>query len=84
MPLVYNIKRGSPRDAVYVGRGSPWGNPFIVGEHGTRAEVIERFCVEVLPALDLEELIGRDLTCFCWPKPCHADEILKEVERRHG
>jgi len=24
-----------PKGAVYVGRGSPWGNPFVTGKHGT-------------------------------------------------
>jgi hypothetical protein len=27
-----------PDSAVYVGRGSPWGNPFVVGQDGTAAE----------------------------------------------
>lgn len=84
MPKVYNRLRSAPRDSVYVGRGSPWGNPFIIGEHGTRAEVLSKFKCEVLPNLDLEELVGRDLTCWCWPKPCHADLILEEVAQRYG
>ena len=32
-----------PLGAIYVGRGSRWGNPFIVGQHGTRAECVELF-----------------------------------------
>jgi len=32
-----------PEGAVYVGRGSRWGNPFIVGTHGTTAECVELF-----------------------------------------
>jgi len=35
-----------PPEAVYVGRGSEWGNPFVVGRDGTRAE-----CVELYKAL---------------------------------
>lgn len=35
-----------PEGAVYVGRGSPWGNPFVVGRDGTAAE-----CVQLYAAL---------------------------------
>lgn len=83
-PAVFNKKYYAPPHAVYVGRGSPWGNPFIIGEHGTRAEVLSKFKCEVLPDLDLEELVGRDLVCWCWPKACHANLIIEEVERRYG
>lgn len=78
MPKVYNKNAGDyPARAVYVGRGSPWGNPWRVGEHGTREEVISRFERETLPTLDLRPLEGRDLVCFCAPKACHADALLK-------
>lgn len=81
---VYNKRTGNaPDNAVYVGRGSPWGNPFRIGEHGTRAEVIERFRCEVLPSLDVSALRGKDLVCYCAPLPCHADLLLKEANK-HG
>lgn len=67
----------SPSSAVYVGRGSPWGNPFRIGPDGTRAEVIARFRAEVLPTLDVTPLRGRDLVCFCTPLACHADLLLE-------
>lgn len=28
---------------VYIGRPSKWGNPFVIGKHGTRDEVIQRY-----------------------------------------
>lgn len=76
-PRVLNRRHGQPpRGAAYVGRGSPWGNPFQIGRDGSRAEVIERFRCEVLPALDVRPLIGRDLVCYCAPLACHADLLL--------
>lgn len=75
-PCVYNKHAGAPRDAVYVGRGSPWGNPFRISYAQDRAKVIERFRCEVLPTLDVRPLIGKSLVCFCAPKPCHADLLL--------
>jgi hypothetical protein len=70
-----------PKDAVYIGRGSAWGNPFRIGIHGTREEVIERFRCEVLPKLDLSPLKGKDLVCFCAPLPCHGELLIKEANR---
>ncbi|RUW57143.1 DUF4326 domain-containing protein [Mesorhizobium sp. M8A.F.Ca.ET.021.01.1.1] len=85
MPEVFNLYHGDyPEAAVYIGRGSKYGNPFKVGVDGTRTQVIKLFCDQVLPKLDLRPLIGCDLLCFCHPKPCHGDPILKEVKRRHG
>jgi hypothetical protein len=72
---------GVPAVAVYVGRGSKWGNPFRIGADGDRATVIAaharwlRDQHDLLRALD--ELRGRDLVCFCAPRACHADLLLR-------
>ncbi len=69
---------------IYIGRPGPWGNPFQIGEHGTREEVIalyERW-IRVNPKLlaRLGELRGKILGCWCHPKPCHGDVLVKLVE----
>jgi hypothetical protein len=72
---------GIPAGAVYIGRGSKWGNPFWIGPHGDRATVIAKhgqWLTEqhhLLRALD--ELRGRDLVCFCAPRACHGDLLLR-------
>ena len=72
---------GVPAGAVYIGRGSKWGNPFRIGPDGDRAAVIakyERWLADqhdLLRALD--ELRGRNLVCFCAPRPCHGDLLLR-------
>jgi hypothetical protein len=71
----------APACAVYVGRGSVWGNPFQIGRDGTRDEVIDRYEREILPLLNLSELRGKDLVCYCTPKRCHADLLLREANR---
>ena len=41
---VLNKKRdGMPAGAVYIGRTGKWGNPFVIGRGGTRAEVIAKY-----------------------------------------
>lgn len=66
---------------VYVGRGSPWRNPYWIGKDRTRNEVIEKFRLNVLPKLDLRSLRGKNLICFCAPRACHADLLLKAANR---
>ncbi len=86
MPKVFNHKAlvVIPPGAVYVGRPSKWSNPFKVGPRGTRENVI-RLYREWLWHSDngafrqkaKEELRGKDLVCWCAPKPCHADVLLE-------
>ncbi len=72
---------GIPPGAIYVGRGSKWGNPFRIGVAGDRAKVIAKyeFWLREQPELmaQLSELRGHDLVCFCAPAPCHGDLLLR-------
>lgn len=77
----------APDDAIYIGRGSPWGNPFVIGRDGNRNEVCDKFEQRILPNLDLTKLIGHDLICYCKPARCHGDSILnrlKELQNETG
>lgn len=70
-----------PADAVYVGRGSPWGNPFVIGQDGSRDDVCNKYekMVENNPKLKArvrEKLRGKSLVCFCKPARCHGDYLL--------
>lgn len=65
---------------VYIGRPSKWGNPFVVGKDGTREEVIEKFEKYLLSSplmTQLHELKGKILACWCSPKACHGDVLLR-------
>ena len=65
---------------VYIGRGSKWGNPFVIGADGTREEVIAQYRDWILTRDELleslGELEGKDLVCYCAPKPCHGDILI--------
>jgi hypothetical protein len=60
---------------------SKWGNPFRIGIDGDRPAVIVKYerwlrnQHHLLRALD--ELRGHDLLCFCAPKACHGDLLLR-------
>ena len=90
MPKVLNKRTDKiPPDAVYVGRGSfhglpnsKWSNPFRIGVDGNRQEVIAKYAdwldgMVFNDLLDLDELAGKDLVCWCAPLPCHADVLLE-------
>ena len=87
MPRVLNKNREAvPKDAIYVGRPSKWGNPFEIGADGTRWEVILQHRKWVLSQPELiaaiqKELKGKDLVCFCCPKPCHGNTLLEIANR---
>ena len=79
--MVLNKHHGNiPANAVYIGRGSKWGNPFVIGEDGTRAEVVMKYRQLLWAGIEngsvtreeLAELHNKDLVCFCAPKPCHG------------
>jgi len=66
---------------------SPWANPYRVGQHGTREQVIEKYRTYITAelakpgakarGLDLELLRGRTLGCWCKPDPCHGDVLVQ-------
>ena len=88
-----------PRPAfdVYIGRRqwcgkevfemSPWANPFSVKRYG-REEAIKRYehKLRSKPELlvRLPELEGKILACWCKPKACHGDVLLRLIEERCG
>lgn len=82
-PRVHNKYHDSAgTDAVYVGRGSVFGNPFIVGKDGDRDEVCDKYEDMLANSPELvrrikKELKGKDLVCFCAPRRCHADSLLR-------
>lgn len=73
--------------SVYIGRAGrgeagPLGNPFRLGRDGTREEVIAKFeeyarnnkaILALIKGLKRDDILG----CFCKPKPCHGDVIVK-------
>lgn len=80
---LYNKHRADvPAGAVYIGRGGPYGNPFVIGRDGDRDQVIALYTEWIRTQPDLlarvrRELRGKDLVCFCAPCPCHGDVLLK-------
>lgn len=87
MPRVYSRRKGAetpPDGAVYVGRPTEFGNPFVVGRDGTQGGCVDLYRKWVndpqrsnLRAQIRSQLRGKDLVCWCAPEPCHADVLLE-------
>lgn len=77
-----------PKGAIYVGRPTKWGNPYPLSgkltDRSMRLTAVEMYKswieeqFESNPEMDISELHGRDLACWCNPdQPCHADVLLE-------
>lgn len=81
-PEVVNKRTAVPQPGdVYIGRPSPWGNPYIIGQHGSRDEVIEMFAMACSVELvaQLRALEPKRLVCWCAPEACHGDWLADAV-----
>ena len=74
---------------VYIGRPSPWGNPFSHLDNtkaqfkvDTREEAVAKYREYILQKPELLKLLptlkGKILGCWCSPKSCHGD-VLAEL-----
>lgn len=93
MTVVHCMKK--PYD-VYIGRPSKWGNPFSDGDVDpkfrvpTREDAIEMYRKFLEWKIEqhgdaflreLAELDGKTLGCWCSPKACHGDVLVKYAKQ---
>lgn len=86
------------RDAydVYIGRtarrNGAFGNPFVMRSEAERQTVIDKFEAYARGAIAFDpafrqrvrELHGKVLGCWCAPKACHGDVLLKLAAELHA
>ena len=71
-----------PEGAIYVGRPTRWGNPYKLDDGYSRSEAVDLYSIYMQDkissgALDITELLGKNLACYCpLDQPCHADVLL--------
>lgn len=99
MPVRIQRKRvkgwKAPAGAVYVGRGSMFGNPYnwkdgIEPPHDARSAAVELYRIWIEEGRgpsaptddDITSLKGKTLMCWCpLEQPCHADVLLELANR---
>ena len=71
---------------VRIDRRTRWGNPWVVGRDGSRAEVIARYRHDLWRRIRAGEIALEDLAdlhrmthylCHCAPRPCHGDVLAR-------
>lgn len=80
-----------PPGAINIMRGTPFGNPFVLGRDGDRATVVARYRhwlwqklqADAAFAEQVRELHGRDLCCCCAPLACHGDVLARAAAWLH-
>ena len=92
MTKVVNMK--TDEYDVRIDRRSKWGNPFKIGAPNyanagrkiTREESIDLYYDWIIGKHDLldqlDELKGKRLGCWCKPKACHGDVLVKLINFR--
>lgn len=85
----YKVNMTDP-DIIYIGRGSIFGNPFVMKDKSDeeRTRVIEAYrkylwaaiCEGTVTKEMLLSLDGKRLACYCAPKACHGDVLVKAIE----
>ena len=67
---------------VIVDRSSPWGNPYFMKTEAQRGEVCDKFEPYAVDRLKkeprwLDHLRDQNLACWCAPKRCHAETLMR-------
>jgi Domain of unknown function (DUF4326) len=80
-------------NAIYVGRPTVWGNPYVVGSELMNGETLnakkavalyEQHLADNFNERDIRHCLrGKDLACWCaLDQPCHADVLLRIANSR--
>lgn len=82
MAKVVRMGNFTGNKTVKVDRSSEWGNPFIMHNERERDKVCAQFEAYARWRLTIEPdwlkpLRGHDLACWCAPKRCHAETLLR-------
>lgn len=82
------VNKSKEQYDVYIGRGTPFGNPYVIGRDGTREEVIAKYKAYFYDRIKHDKnflrqvmaLKNKVLGCHCKPLACHGDVIKEFLE----
>ena len=91
---IVNLRTNRKAQGNAIHRGTPLGNPFVIGRDGTREEVIAQYrpwlraqwkengqprALLIQLAREYKEQGALTLLCWCKPLACHGDVIAEAV-----
>ena len=86
----------SMANTLYIGRNmdfyvkgtkkSKWCNPFSVKKYGRDKclELYKDYIINSTLYSQLDELVGKELGCWCCPEPCHGNILMDLVEEKYN
>jgi hypothetical protein len=87
--MTITVNKHKEQYDVYIGRGSIFGNQFVIGKDGNRAEVIEKYRIWFNTRIQdtqfrkaVLQLKDKRLGCFCKPLACHGDIICEYINKQ--
>lgn len=95
---LYNCKTDrAPPSAIYIGRPTPFGNPFsdkpskiqstqYVDSRSSTIELYKAYLEQntAIAKLARKQLRGKDLACWCSPLPCHGEILMAIANEKIG
>ena len=88
MTTIVNIK--THKCDVYIGRGSPFGNPYRIGDNGDRNQVLSlyrEYFTKRLTNPKFRDMVlslkDKVLGCYCVPLKCHGDIIIEYLNKNN-
>lgn len=91
----YRLGCKVPKDSIYIGRpnykwglkGSKFQNPYSLEKYSREVAIAKyktwlwnEIKIGHITIQELANMKGRDLVCYCNPKGCHGDVLLKAIE----
>ena len=73
----------TPLNTMYVGRPTKWGNKNKIKDFKTIELCVDAYRIDTIQSilkgkLNLDELRGKNLSCWCnLNKPCHVDVLIE-------
>jgi hypothetical protein len=73
----------------YPTKSSEFHNPFKIGKHGDRNDVLNKYKSYILDKIEkspellykLKSMKGKNLGCWCHPESCHGDILLELIKK---
>ena len=93
---IRTYKPGANEISIKVDRSTPLGNPYYMNDENERDKVCDKYAAYLTASYNTKTDIADELNritdalnhsdvvllCWCYPKRCHAEEIIKLIKEK--